>query len=166
MVKIGVVLPTFTAAAYNFVHPNYYDWYNEYYSENSSPSGVTTDLANLTAAVPTTQAELHNHNIKYVPEAEKLYNHLLAARPTDTISILTDIDIHNGAQVNYDILVIFHEEYVTQQIYNNFKSFVTTQGGVLVAMDGNIFFAQVSYDPSTHTATLVSGHYWQASNKL
>lgn len=31
IVKIGVVLPTLTAA-YNFAHPNYYDWYNEYYS--------------------------------------------------------------------------------------------------------------------------------------
>ena len=69
MVKIGVVLSTFTAAAYNFVHPNYYDWYNEYYIENSNPSGVRANLANLTAIVPTTQAELTYPNIKYVPEA-------------------------------------------------------------------------------------------------
>jgi hypothetical protein len=160
MVKIGVVLPTFTAAAYNFVHPNYYDWYNEYYSENTNPSGVTADLTDLTAVVPTTHAQLTNPNILYVPEAQKLCNHLLATRPSDTITTLTDIDIHNGAQANYDILLIFHEEYVTSEAYNNFQSFVT-QGGVLVAMDGNVFFARVSYNPSAQTITLVSGHYWQ-----
>jgi hypothetical protein len=97
----------------------------------------------------------------YSVSNSNFYKHLLATRHNDTVSTLTDINIHNGAQINYDILVIFHEEYLTQKAYNNFQTFVTQQGGTLVAMDGNVFFAQVSFNASNNTVTHVSGHYWR-----
>ncbi len=161
MVRIGVVLPTFTSASYGAISsPNYYDWYVKYMDKNSTE--VTSDLDDLTVIVPITDTELTAPKALYIPAALNMYKHLKTTRPsTDSITTLTDIDLHNGAQINYDILLIFHEEYVTQQLYQNLQSFVVNQGGVLVAMDGNVFFAKVDYNESTNTTTLVSGHYWQ-----
>jgi hypothetical protein len=50
---------------------------------------------------------------------------------------------------------------VTQQMYDNLKSFVEN-GGVLVAMDGNVFFCEVSYDKAAQTVSWKLGHFWQA----
>jgi hypothetical protein len=57
----------------------------------------------------------------------------------------------------YDILVLGHQEYVTQREYDNLKHFVEN-GGML--LDGNVFYAQVSYDRHHHSITLVKGHGW------
>ena len=40
----------------------------------------------------------------------------------------------------YDILIIGHQEYVTQQEYDNLKQFVAG-GGTMIVLDGNIFYA-------------------------
>lgn len=59
----------------------------------------------------------------------------------------------------YDILVLGHQEYVTQREYDNLKHFVEN-GGTLILIDGNVFYAQVSYDRHHHSITLVKGHGW------
>ena len=48
----------------------------------------------------------------------------------------------------YDILVIGHQEYVIQQEYDNLRHFVRS-GGTMIILDGNIFYAEVTYDRNT-----------------
>ena len=85
--------------------------------------------------------------------------------------MLTDADADNvnslfftNGTSKYDILILGHQEYVTQQGYDNLKHFVSN-GGTLVLMDGNVFIAQVRYDRNTHTITLVKGHSWAYNGK-
>ena len=85
--------------------------------------------------------------------------------------MLTDADADNvnslfflNGTSKYDILILGHQEYVTQQEYDNLKHFVSN-GGTLVLMDGNVFIAQVRYDRNTHTITLVKGHGWAYNGK-
>ena len=59
----------------------------------------------------------------------------------------------------FDSLFLFHNEYVTQTEYTSLKKFVYN-GGTLVAIDGNIFYAQVKYDKNNCTVALVKGHDW------
>jgi hypothetical protein len=80
--------------------------------------------------------------------------------------VLTDADADNVNSLffvngtnKYDILVLGHQEYVTQHEYDNLKHFVAN-GGTLILMDGNVFYAEVKYDRNTHTITLVKGHGW------
>ncbi len=55
----------------------------------------------------------------------------------------------------YDVLILGHPEHVTQKEYDNLKHFVEN-GGTLI-LDGNVFYAQVSYDKYHHIITLVKG---------
>ena len=64
----------------------------------------------------------------------------------------------------YDILILGHQEYVTQQEYTNLKTFVAN-GGTMILLDGNVFYAQVGYDRSTQTITLIKGHGWAFNGK-
>jgi hypothetical protein len=59
----------------------------------------------------------------------------------------------------FDILILGHSEYVTQQEYDNLKNFVAN-GGILICLDGNIFYCEVSYNKDAQTVTLVRGHRW------
>ncbi|MGB6529634.1 MAG: hypothetical protein WBF33_16120 [Candidatus Nitrosopolaris sp.] len=38
-------------------------------------------------------------------------------------------------------------------------------GGTMILMDGNVFYAQVNYNRNTHTITLVKGHGWAFNGK-
>jgi hypothetical protein len=64
----------------------------------------------------------------------------------------------------YDVLILGHQEYVTQKEYDNIKKFVAN-GGTLIILDGNVFFAEVNYDINTQTVTLVKGHWWAFNGK-
>jgi hypothetical protein len=61
--------------------------------------------------------------------------------------------------IGFDILILGHNEYVTQQEYDNLKKFVAN-GGILVCLDGNILYCEVSYNKDEQTVTLVRGHRW------
>jgi hypothetical protein len=87
------------------------------------------------------------------------------------IHVLTDADadsVHslffNNGTNKYDVIILGHQEYVTQQEYDNLKHFVSN-GGTLVLMDGNVFIAEVKYDRDAHTITLVKGHGWAFNGK-
>ena len=91
-----------------------------------------------------------------------------------TITNITDKDVHDGkifVQGNnnnaiisknaYDVLFLFHQEYATQQEYDNLEKFVVQNGGTIVFDDSNILTTEVKYDNATNTITLVRGHTWQ-----
>ena len=128
--KIGLVNNTFTQAAYNNA---FYVFYIRYLD---SPGYTTTDLNLLTGTIP---------NVSY-PGTERVASELRSILPAgSTVKVITDGDLHNGAASMFDVLVLFHQEYVTQQEYNNIMNFVQS-GGTLVTMDGNVFFAEVMWD--------------------
>ena len=101
-----------------------------------------------------------------------LVKHLELAVPRVNLSVITDVDVDSGSiftnNLNttnrYNILILGHQEYVTQQEYNNFRTFVAN-GGTLLLLDGNVFYAQVGYDRPTHTITLIKGHGWAYNGK-
>ena len=80
----------------------------------------------------------------------KLVDNLKLINPNSHITILTDADVDNGSLFSnnnrdnniYDIAILGHQEYVTQQEYDNLKKFVTN-GGTMILLDGNVFFAEV-----------------------
>ncbi len=57
-------------------------------------------------------------------------------------------------------MILGHQEYVTQQEYDNFKKFVYN-GGTIIILDGNIFYAEVNYNKHDNSITLVKGHGWE-----
>jgi hypothetical protein len=70
--------------------------------------------------------------------------------PDSNITVLTDADVDNGSifenrggdrgvDINnnaYDVVILGHQEYVTQQEYNYLKDFVSN-GGTMFLLDGN-----------------------------
>ena len=151
--RIAFVAPTFTTAAYN---DKFYVFYR---LKEIVPHGVnvTKNLNLLTSRV-----------IDLPPRLIK--NAYLGL--TSNLQVITDEDVNNGSiftrqnidgnvsYVNkYDVLILGHQEYVTQKEYDNLKHFVEN-GGTLILLDGNVFYAQVSYDRHHHTITLVKGHGW------
>ena len=45
-------------------------------------------------------------------------------------------------------------------MYNHYKRFVSN-GDTLLALDGNIFYAQIKYNKDNNTITFVKGHGWE-----
>ncbi len=133
---------------------------------------ITDHLEMLSPRIPTTPEEI-KHLDEMNPLGE-LYNpyrvtkiapHIKELLPDADVVILTDGDIHEG-QANssdsgssFDILILGHSEYVTQQEYDNLRNFVAN-GGILVCLDGNILYCEVSYNRDAQTVTLVRGHRW------
>ncbi len=160
-VSIGMVKNTFTGAAYSY-HA-FYDFYTLHYREASDGRNITEDLKYLTSVVPIKHWQIAEQLFEFLPA------HIGDLLPQANLSFLTDADVHNGKifktkrngeRTNaYDILMIGHQEYVTQEEYSNFKTFVSN-GGTLVVLTGNIFYAEVKYDPNNNSVTLVNGHDW------
>ena len=96
--------------------------------------------------------------------------HLKTIFPNSNIHVLTDADADYGSIFysngtnKYDVVILGHQEYETQREYVNLKRFVAN-GGTMVLMDGNVFYAQVKYNRNTHTITLVKGHGWAFNGK-
>jgi hypothetical protein len=162
VLNIALIKPTFTAAAY---HKSFYKFYFLYSSlPPHSRKNITSDLNLLSSEVTNrTTGSSSAFSIDYLTEHLKT--------PRSNISVLTDADANNvnslffvNGSNKYDILVLGHQEYVTQQEYDNLKYFVSN-GGTLVLMDGNVFYAEVKYDRNTHTITLVKGHGWAYNGK-
>ena len=156
---MAFVAPTFTTAAYN---DRFYVFYRQ---EENVPHNVnvTKHLNLLTSRV-----------IKLPPQQIK---HAFLGS-TSNLQAITDEDVDNGSifinksgnntgqsSINkYDVLILAHQEYVTLKEYDNLKHFVAN-GGTLILLDGNVFYAQVSYDRHHHTITLVKGHGWASNGK-
>lgn len=167
--NIAFIKPTFTAAAYNNAFYKFYILF----IHMSVGKNVTTHLNLLSSKVNDQITESSSAS-----EITFLYDHLKMLLPKSSINVLTDADVDivsifmkNGITNNnknknnrYDILIIGHEEYVTQREYENLKQFVAN-GGTLIVLDGNVFYAEVKYNRNTDVVTLVKGHGWEFNGK-
>jgi hypothetical protein len=166
--RIALVVPIFTGAAYNDA---FYIFYKHYAGVRAGEN-VTHNLYLLSGKL-TTPKSLHGSiRVASADAMRYLTKHLAVLTPKNNVTVLTDIDVDAGSIFNdnknatnrYDSLILGHQEYVTQQEYTNLKTFVAN-GGTLVLLDGNVFYAQVGYDRITHTITLLNGHGWNFNGK-
>ena len=182
--KIAFVRPSFTEAAYSD-----HGFYTFYYKYKFPPFGkkITTDLDMFTVKTPISVPERQNETglrhlsnltalVPSDPDLQKFWmpfvDHVKKAVPSAIVTVMRDEDVNDGHIFStdknktnaYDILLLFHNEYVTQDEYNNLKQFVS-KGGTIVFIDSNIFYGQVRYDKDNRTVTLVKGHNWQFDGK-
>ena len=147
---IALIKPTFTAAAYA---NGFYKFYKLY---NSTPAGknVTTDLNLLSVPVNASWYP----SLPYVFSMLKLLNDIKSVSPDSNITIYDDAAADNGFMFTkngsnaFDLIILGHQEYVTQKEYDNLKRFVAN-GGTMLILDGNVFYAEVKYD---HVKDIVS----------
>ncbi len=160
-VNIAVVMPTFTAAAYTNA---FYVFYNKYINVTRGVN-ITTDL-NLLSSKVTNEPSSSASGLAML----YLLGNLKWITPDSNVDFHTDQDVDAGSifQANgsnaYDVIILGHQEYVTQKEYDNFKQFVGN-GGTMIILDGNVFYAQVKHDNNTDTVTLVKGHSWAFNGK-
>jgi hypothetical protein len=161
--SIALIKPTFTSAAY---HKSFYRFYFVYSNiPLHARKNITSDLNLLSS--PVTNLLTRSSSISSILYLTK---HLRTPLPESNTHVLTDEDVDAGSiffvngSNKYDILILGHQEYVTQQEYGNLKRFVAN-GGTMILLDGNVFYAQVKYDRNTHTITLVKGHGWAYNGK-
>jgi hypothetical protein len=158
--NIALIKPTFTAAAYNSAFYKFYFLFIHTFAGMN----VTTHLDLLSSRVNNQLTALSSSasTLSFLPR------HLKTLLPHSNINVLTDADVDSGSPIfvknritsnRYDILIVGHEEYVTQKEYDNLKQFVAN-GGTLIVLDGNAFFAQIKYNSNTDIITLVKGHGW------
>ncbi len=158
--NIALIKPTFTAAAYNSAFYKFYFLFIHTFAGMN----VTTHLNLLSSRVNNQLTALSSSasTLSFLPR------HLKTLLPQSNINVLTDADVDSGSPIfvkngitsnRYDILIVGHEEYVTQKEYDNLKQFVAN-GGTLIVLDGNAFFAQIKYNSNTDIITLVKGHGW------
>jgi hypothetical protein len=170
-VNIALIKPTFTAAAYNHA---FYDFYKKY-AKVQAGVNITSDLNLLSSKI----SNQTTGTINSVFAMLQLIKNLEWITQGANISILTDADVDNGSMIfsnnqnkndgnnnnnAYDIIILGHQEYVTQQEYNNLKKFVA-HGGTMIILDGNVFYAEVKYDRNNQTVTLAKGHSWAFNGK-
>ena len=111
-------------------------------------------LTNLTALIPINGTELNDVSTHGFPNPQPIWlpfiDHVLKDFPNATVTVMRDEDVSDGHifytddnETNvYDVLMLFHNEYLTQSEYDNLKQFVEN-GGNLVTIDGNPFYAEV-----------------------
>jgi hypothetical protein len=174
---IAIIRPTFTAAAYD----------NAFYLFYKLNANATIG-SNITRHVDLLSNSITNNNtvseaaLRVSSEAaiDYLVDHIKWLMPKSNITVLSDEDAHNGyifkkeggnSSTNsnnthnaYDVVILGHQEYVTQKEYDNLKKFVTN-GGTLFLMDGNTLYAEVKYDNKTKTVSLARGHSWEFNGK-
>jgi hypothetical protein len=157
--RIGFVLPTFTMAAYG--ENAFYTFFKKY-AQVKENEFVTSDIDSLSSALLNSEASFHHNKAFGLHQLADYTSFLL---PKADLTYLADQDIHNGfifAQDNsnfYDILILGHLEYVTQQEYNNLKKFVEN-GGTIILFDANTFYTEVDFDPNNNKISLIKGHTW------
>jgi N,N-dimethylformamidase beta subunit-like protein len=152
-ISIAFVEPIFTTASYA---NHFYTFYAKY---DTVPKGqkVTTDLDYFTAQIPSKTDR--DYFLNFTEKVREF-------APGGTVEIIDDRDVHAasifkpGGENLYDVLLLLHNEYVTQNEYDNFRRFVSN-GGTIVLLDSNIFYAEIKYDPEKCETSLVHGHDWK-----
>ena len=174
--RIAFVKPSFTFAAYQL--NGFYNFYQNYRGlPDETTTNITTDLNLLTVRVPDQTFTNYKDDPsdaprvplqqKYIDTLKELVEQKASSENLDIdISDITDKEVHEGNIFDstgnnaYDVLFLFHQEYVTQAEYNNLRKFVVQNGGTIVFNDANIFTVEVKYDSASNTITLVRGHGW------
>jgi glucose/arabinose dehydrogenase len=144
-------------------------------SVSEFPQNDIRNLTNITSLVPLNGTELSDVSQYDFPHPQKFWlpfiEHAKKAVPNAIVTAMRDEDVHDGHifyddnKTNaYDTLLLFHNEYVTQQEYDNLKQFVNN-GGTIVFIDANALYAEVRYDRANHTITLAKGHDWEFDGK-
>jgi hypothetical protein len=179
--RIALVNPAFTSSAYN---NSFYVFY-EKHSDTPYGVNVTSDLNLLSNGVINNKKELSSS----VSSMIYLLKNIKWITSQPNITLLTDVDVDNGTIFEYnngdngksvsrdnnstannkrtnafDVIILGHQEYVTQQEYDNLRQFVRN-GGTMIILDGNVFYAEVRYDKNIQTVTLVKGHSWAFNGK-
>ena len=188
--RIAFVRPTFTEAAYQ-EHGFYRFYFKYGFppfgknittdlemltvktpkSVSEFPGNDIRHLSYITSLIPINGTELGDVSQNYFPVPQKFWlpfiEHVKKGIPNAMVTVMRDEDVHDGhifygnnKTNSYDILLLFHSEYVTHSEYDNLKQFVNN-GGTVVFIDANIFYAEVSYNKDNHTITLVKGHDWK-----
>jgi hypothetical protein len=151
-IKIALINPSFTSAAYN---NSYYNFY-EKYANTPSRVNVTSEPNLLSSGVSSNQKELSSasgmvyllKNIKWLTSQSN-------------ITLLTDANVDNGNIFNtnssssdvgnnssssrnsssnaYDLIILGHQEYVTQQEYDNLKHYVANGGTMIILPSLSMF---------------------------
>jgi hypothetical protein len=158
--NIAYVKPVFTDTAYQDY--GFYDFYEKY----ANADEVTADHEWL--KVPIYERTIPNRLANFFDHLRSLNNN-----GTD-VSIISDLDIdvydgnlllegNNGTK--FDAVMIGHQEYVSQREYDALKEYVS-KGGVLIILNGNVFYAEVYYDKGDKTLQLVKGHNWEFDGKV
>ena len=166
--SIALVVPVFTGAAYNHA---FYIFYKHYAGVRSGEN-ITHNISLLSSLITSPKLPRSAVILASAYAMRYLDKHLSLLMPKNNVSVLTDIDVDGGSIFNdtkhttnkYDILMLGHQEYVTQQEYTNLKTFVAN-GGTMILLDANVLYAQVGYDRITHTITLIKGHGWTFNGK-
>jgi hypothetical protein len=186
--RIAFVKPSFTYAAYQL--DGFYNFYQKYmHLADETTNITTTDLNLLTVKVPdktylnyrddpsdTPRVPSQQH---YYEKLRELVEEKASSSSSSSfqnlavdIADITDKEVHEGDIFDssgnnaYDILFLFHQEYVTQAEYDNLKKFVVENGGTIVFNDANIFTVEVKYDSIDNTITLVRGHGWAYDDRI
>jgi hypothetical protein len=153
-IKIGFVTPIFTNAAYNH---KFYIFYSRY---ALTPFGIniTKDLSLLNSKITVSPNQGLSDRSQFA---------ILSDLDIDKGNIFDNIDgsLNPTTAINlYDILILGHQEYVTQKEYDNLKQFVFN-GGTMILLDGNVFYAEVKYNDHNNPISLVKGHGWAYNGK-
>jgi hypothetical protein len=170
--RIALVEPTFTAAAYN---NSFYVFYQKY-SYVPANTNITKDLNLLSSKVikyPTITPTTKVHSAFAMLSILKNFKLI---SPNSNVTVMTDSDVDNGSIFQnrggsidtnnnaYDVVILGHQEYVTQKEYDYLRKFVSN-GGTMFLLDGNVFYAQVKFDHNTNIITLEKGHGWAFNGK-
>ena len=155
---IAFVDSTFTNGAYN--KDSFYFFYKKYYGAPADQK-ITTDLDLLTGEIP---LEFDHEYFQSILDRVK------ESVPDSVVSIIGDEEVHFGSIFKkdgtnaYDALILLHTEYATQTSYDNLIKFLNN-GGSIVLLDGNNFYARIQFDPELCTVTLIKGHEWEFDGK-
>ncbi len=175
--KIALIENTFTYAAYqNGSFYNFYELYSQKMFDRAYKGLNTTITDNLyllkDKPIPHGPFPFYLHpeynDIPYISYAHLIGN--LVQKNNQSMVNLTDADVDQGKIFHedggnaYDILILLHNEYISQPEYDNLKKFVFN-GGTIVFTEGNVLYAEVKYDNTSDTITLVKGHDWEFDGK-
>jgi hypothetical protein len=178
--RIAIVIPTFTETAYS---PHAFYTFYDKYASIPAQTNVRTDLDMLNPPIgygscvdtnPHESFNIGNFSLHCPADPGDNYimslaEHLQKNIPHSSISIIRDEDVHNGyiftsntshTKNAYDVLMLTHDEYATQPMYDNYKQFVSN-GGTMLVLDGNILYAEIKYNKNNDTQTLLRGHSWK-----
>jgi len=156
--RVAFVEPTFTNGAYN--EDSFYFFYTKY-QKILDGQQITTDLNLMTGDIP------FETNVDYF---QSMIDRMKQTVPDSVVSVIGDEEINDGLIFRkdgtnvYDLLVLLHNEYVTQTEYDNLKKFLNN-GGSIVLLTGNVFYGEILYDKEDCTVTLKKGHDWEFDGK-